>query len=121
MAGYHQKTDPKTAAMLSRIEATSPGLVQGYFDRFGIDELPIPRKVEGNDRKYEFWRLETDIGLDQPGWSYQRTEAPADKGGYIHALTCNGVFAAERPEGRYDAEGNRIDKPANGRGRRKSE
>lgn len=121
MPRYHQKTDYETASMLARIEAASPGVVQPYFDRFGVDELPIPRKAPGNDRKYQYWRLRALVGTETSGYVYRKAHTNADKGGYVHFLTDFGVFADEQPEGIYDAEGNRTDQQSNGRGRKKAE
>lgn len=122
MASYHTKTDYQTAQMLVNIEAQNREVVQAYYERFGIDELPVPLPKEGNDRQYRVWVLEPIIveGEGVQGYAYRHSHVPADKGGYIQALTQLASFDAVRPEGIYDVHAKRTDTEKAGRGAKKS-
>ena len=81
--------------MLTRIEADHPELVGEYLNHIGANELLIPVPREDDARKYRVWELWDDLDAGTQYW--YKTDTPADKAGYISAMTRKMRFDAEEP------------------------
>lgn len=87
--------DWQTRQMLLRIEADHPDMVAAYLNHVGLTELPLPNLKPGDVRKYQTWELWDDLEFGKQYW--YRTDVPADKSGYVSAMTRRHRFDAEEP------------------------
>lgn len=114
----YANANPATRQMLISIEADHASAAQSYLEHFGLSELPIPIRSDYDERQYRTWQLQpvfVDGKLTK--YDYVKSHVPADKGGYIQAMTGMERFDQERPTDEFDTEGVLIEpKSKSGRG-----
>lgn len=121
MARY-KDVHPLIRQMLINIEAETPSAAQAYLDHFGLTELPVPLKTDNDERQFRTWQLQPiRVGEGIIGYDYVKSHVPADKGGYIQAMTGLERFDAERPTDVFDVEGNLVEPKPNKSSKRSSE
>lgn len=98
----YPNADWKTRDMLLRIEADHPEFVGEYLNFIGANELPIPTTLPHNERKYRTWELWEDIDDGKSTKYWYATDVPADRTGYIDAMTRKHRFGSEEPPLPYE-------------------
>lgn len=105
----YEGVNREVAAMLIKIEANEPDTANRYMERFGLTELPVPFLAENDSRQYRTWQLQP-IRVEEGivGYDYVKSHVPADRGGYIQALSNFERFDIERPTDTFDVDGNLV-------------
>lgn len=100
------------ATMLINMEAHNPTTVNTYLEHFGLTELPIPLLADNDSRQYRTWQLQP-VFEEQGvvGYDYVKSHVPADRGGYLQALSNLERFDAEQPTDFYSLEERDAPKP----------